>query len=279
MSRRSASAPSPIRVTTDPLRPSALRRRLPGALLVFAAAMAACGGDDDGPTGNRPGPPRDLVSFTGDGEVILAWTPPGGDVESYNVHAFIEETDDFEVIGITTSTAFLDNDVVNGETYRYRVTAVDFDGDESDFSNEAFDTPRPDELNVLIPSAQSDPSEAAFDLTTGRVQPVSSSEATFRFEELGGQLLLVPMNGAEVLDVGFVDLLGDVNFAPESGYFPETREALVGHAYIFRIPRGSERFFGVVRVSHVAPGVLIFDWAFQTDEGNRELLRRPAGTD
>jgi hypothetical protein len=44
---------------------------------------------------------------------------------------------------------------------------------------------------------------------------------------------------------------------------------------VFRIPRGSDRFFAAIRVAHLAPGVLVFDWAFQPDEGNRELLRKP----
>jgi hypothetical protein len=248
-----------------------------GLVFAVAALLAACDGDDDFSDGDRPNPPQNLASFTGDAEVILVWDPPAGDVDanSYNVYAFIPERDDFEVIGITTSTAFLDNDVVNGVTYRYRVTAVDNDNDESDFSDETFDTPRPDDFNVLLESVQADPAEAAFDLTTASVVDASSPNATFRFEEIAGAFQIVPANGAEVQDIGFVNLLGDVNFAPESGYFPEARQAFVGDAYVFRIPRGSQRFFGVIRVSHLAPGILVFDWAFQTDEGNRELLRKP----
>jgi hypothetical protein len=216
-----------------------------------------------------------LLSFTGNGQVVLVWEAPE-DVESYNVYALIEETDDFEVIAITTSTAFLDTDVINGETYRYRVTAVDFDGDESDFSNEVFDTPRPDGLNFLLASVQSDPATAAFDFAVERVVSATSPTAAFHFEEVGGVPRILPLNGAEVVRLEEpVDQLGDVNFAPESGYLPDPVQAFVGSAYVFRISRGSARFFAVIRVSHIAPGVLVFDWAFQTDEGNRELLRRP----
>jgi hypothetical protein len=265
-------------------RARVVARRLAGLALRVStlsfglALLAACGDEDDDHFGNgdAPNPPQNLASFTGDGEVILVWDPPAGDDEanSYNVYAFIPERDDFEVIGVTTSTAFLDNDVLNGVTYRYRVTAVDQDGDESDFSDETFDTPRPDDFNVLLSSVQADAAHAAFDLTTGLVVAASSPNATFRFEELIGQFQIVPMNGADTQDLGFVDQLGDVNFAPESGYDPEALQAFVGDAYVFRIPRGSERFFGVIRISHIAPGVLVFDWAFQTDEGNRELLRK-----
>ena len=253
------------------------------APLALLALVSACD-DDDGDGGfDPPDVPRDLVSFTGDGEVILVWEPPAGEVESYNVYAFIERTGDFEVIGITTSTAFLDDDVTNGETYRYRVTAVDFDGDESDFSNEAFDTPRPDAFNVLLFSTAEDPNESAFDLTQGVVVGASSAAATFRFDEVGGELRVVPTNGAEIQNVGFVDRLAcrgafdcvELNFAPEAGYFPEATAARVGDAYVFRIPSGADRFYGAIRVSHVEPGILVFDWAFQTDPNNRELLRRP----
>ncbi len=270
-----------------PFASSALSRRRRGwrarplwtaGLVAVVATLPACDNNDGGTNGGRrPNPPQNLASFTGDGEVILVWDPPTGDVEanSFNVYAFIPETGDFQVIGVTTSTAFLDNDVVNGQTYRYRVTALDNHNDESDFSDETFDTPRPDDFNVLLTSVQADPAQSAFDLTTARVVDASSTSATFRFEEIAGAFRIVPTNGAEVQDVGFVDALGDVNFAPESGYFPEAQQAFVGDAYIFRIPRGSERFFGVIRVSHLAPGILVFDWAFQTDEGNRELLRKP----
>ncbi|MFN2432053.1 MAG: hypothetical protein ABR599_04420 [Gemmatimonadota bacterium] len=253
-------------------------------LLLTGWLLAACDDDNDEFfNGGRPDAPINVDSFTGDGEVILVWDSPGGGIESFNVYAFIDETDDFEVIGISTSTAFVDNDVVNGETYRYRVTSVDFDGDESDFSQEAFDTPRPDEYNVLVESLQADPQEAGFDLTSGRVVPADSPAATFRFDEAGGQPRIVPLNGAEVLNVGFVEQLScrgatdctQVGFAPESGYFPEATLANVGDAYVFRIPTSGGRFFGVIRVSHTVEGLMVFDWAFQPDEGNRELLRRP----
>lgn len=282
--RDGRAAPGPFaRCLAAPSPRKTLRRALAAALLLAAAlAASACDDDEDkGPMGNGPGAPRNLTSFTGDGEVILVWEPPSGGAASFNVFSFIQETGDFEVIGVTTSTAFLDNDVVNGQTFRYRVTAVDEDGNESDFSNEIFDTPRPDDFNVLLFSEQADPDSAAFDLTVGRVVQTSSSGATFRFDEIDGVPRIVPANGAEVIDVGFVDALGTgcfgqcLTFAPESGYLPEALQALVGDAYVFRIPRGADRFFGVIRVSHVAPGVLVFDWAFQTDEGNRELLRRP----
>jgi hypothetical protein len=31
-----------------------------------------------------------------------------------------------------------------------------------------------------------------------------------------------------------------------------------------------------VRLSHLAEGIAVLDWTFQPDEGNRELLVRPA---
>jgi hypothetical protein len=51
-------------------------------------------------------------------------------------------------------------------------------------------------------------------------------------------------------------------------------QAVPGYAYVFRIVEGSTLRYGELRVTHVGRDYLIFDWSFQTDVGNPELVVR-----
>jgi hypothetical protein len=51
-------------------------------------------------------------------------------------------------------------------------------------------------------------------------------------------------------------------------------QAVPGYAYVFEIVEGSTLRYGALRVTHVGRDYLIFDWSFQTDIGNPELIVR-----
>jgi hypothetical protein len=73
---------------------------------------------------------------------------------------------------------------------------------------------------------------------------------------------------------GQVDDLTDIDFAPEIGYTGGDLEAVPTYGYVFEIIEGASVHYGALRVTHVGPDYLIFDWSLQTDIGNPELIVR-----
>ena len=83
--------------------------------------------------------------------------------------------------------------------------------------------------------------------------------------------------GRVALDYAGVPLgdLTEIDFAPLGGYSALPFEPEVGHGYVFEIDVG-DAFprYGALRVTHKTSEFIIFDWSYQTDPGNPELLLR-----
>ncbi|MEE8277549.1 MAG: hypothetical protein V3R89_02350, partial [Thermoanaerobaculia bacterium] len=105
----------------------------------------------------------------------------------------------------------------------------------------------------------------------------SDGSMDFTLDQSGGQLLLVPLRagtGTEVYGQGPVADLTSIDFAPDQTYSSAPIQAQPGWGYVWAMD-GGDGFarFGSLRVSHVGRDLIIFDWGFQTDPGNPELLR------
>jgi len=71
-----------------------------------------------------------------------------------------------------------------------------------------------------------------------------------------------------------IDALTSIDVAPDSGYAATGIQALPGWGYVFQIDDGGQFYqYGALRVSAVGPNYVIFDWSYQTDPGNPELIR------
>ena len=108
-----------------------------------------------------PPKPTNLQASGGDGVVVLTWASPSGEEYSsakeptsttpnslieYKLYRSEELVGSYEQIASNIKNQFyIDNDVQNGTTYCYVVTAI-LDGEETDYSNEACATPKPDIL-------------------------------------------------------------------------------------------------------------------------------------
>lgn len=124
--------------------------------------LAGCGGspsdsgdDDNNPPDNDndtedttpPSSPGNLEGTSGDQMVELAWdTNDEDDLEGYNLYraeeSFSDVSDRDPVNGdLLTGTDYSDEDVQNGTTYYYRLTAVDGAENESGTSTEVEITP------------------------------------------------------------------------------------------------------------------------------------------
>ncbi len=90
-------------------------------------------------------PPRNLNANGYDGYIDLDWRPPavGSDrVDSYNIYRSLSTGNQEYYTSVDRYTqSFRDQEVINGRTYHYWVTAVYDTTWETDFSNEATATP------------------------------------------------------------------------------------------------------------------------------------------
>ncbi len=89
------------------------------------------------PTGSST-PPLDIIADYSDNQVSLSWSIPesngGYPLVSYNIYRADTLDGDYTSISSTTELNFVDSEAINGETYYYKVSAVNTVS-ESEFSN------------------------------------------------------------------------------------------------------------------------------------------------
>jgi len=193
--------------------------------------------------------------------------------------------------GTTVAPEFLVAALANGAPRCFGISAVSREGWESLWSPLRQDTPRPDARNVLA---------FAFDenalLSGFRFWNDGNADGQVQASELGlvtdgnrtdidfwvyrdaadSSLWIVPeFSGTRVRLYSSQPLadLTDIDLAPVGGYGRNMIEAVPGFGYVFEIVEGNVLRYGALRVTHVGRDYLIFDWSYQTDIGNPELLR------
>ncbi len=104
----------------------------------------------------------------------------------------------------------------------------------------------------------------------------------FLDRDLNRDLFLTPLRpgtGVEYVDdTRPVEDLTSIDFAPDQLYETSGILAVPGFGYIFEMD-GQDGFkrYGALRVTHVGQTFIMFDWAFQTDPGNPELMVTTGG--
>jgi len=255
-------------------------------LPLVVLAMVGCDDDNDDILvyeDKVPTTPQGVVSVTGNGEVLVFWNGIyEHDVKLYRVYRSLEATSGYTTIGSVAAVSnpnldlliydYTDGTAVNGTTYFYAVTAVDFADQESELSAEnVFDTPRPDGQGAMYPGDVSE-DLAGFNLVTGSTVNWNSEAADIFVDRVvvddGGTLYVYPyLNAAnvdtDIQDMGYTDSFDDIGWAPivgwsELGYC----EAVVGHTYVVWT---ADNHFAKVRITAInAQGVISFQWAYQT---------------
>ncbi len=247
-----------------------------GLVLVFA------GCEDEvyivRPDYTPPSVPKGLYSVTADEAVHLYWCENDeSDFKEYRIYRRVDGDEYYYRIATTTVAKYVDRAVKNGVTYVYAVTARDRYGNESDFSETAFDTPRPEGFNWVMYDRFYKPSLSGFDFSEEEVLDWRDSDADIYLEYddyLEAFFLCVANDQTDIQDFGYTDHLDDVDYSPLDGWSKVGWvEAIDGHCYIiwtwndhyakFRV----EEIFGDVKI--------YFDWAYQIDPANRELAPRP----
>ncbi len=238
--------------------------------------------------------PASLYSISLNNAVDLQWsdnafTSDPNDFNFYQVYSTSYNLDlnqcgaSWVTEGTTVSPEFLVGELTNGVPQCFEVTAVSLDGIQSSASPLRNDTPRPDSLNVILftpdtlAGAQSGFTFVASASQLGVVGPASSLTNDFTVTHDSTGTYIVPQfagDSMEVYGAAPVGALDSIDVAPVGGYAATGIQALPGWGYVFQINRGGQFYqYGALRVSAVGRNYIIFDWSYQTDPGNPELVR------
>ncbi len=244
----------------------------------------------------RPVPPPvpDAVEAVAlDNSAYVRWYDGASAEDDFAFYrVYVADEDSEYVVGETDSPGFLDFLAENGRTASYFVTSVDDLGHESEASEIASCTPRPDYTGEVMYSFQDVAASAGFRFQEAddleAVMPGDSPDRHFRLESDPAGLWLVPGPGAGVhsevrwttaLKCGVGSDPDCVSWerAPITGYSGRRMGLDPGFTYMFRVPGddGDTRF-GSVRASHAGLDqdghrLIVFDWAYQTQAGNPSL--------
>jgi hypothetical protein len=199
---------------------------------------------------------------------------------------------DWLLEGTTVAPEFLASAMSNGVPRCFGVSGESREGYESLWSPLRQDTPRPDARNTLVFAYDENKPQSGFrfwqDVNSdgraqsaelGLVQDGDRTDIDFWVyrDPTDSTLWLVPeFSGTQMRLYSTTPLadLTSIDFAPVSGYSRNMVQAVPGYGYVFEIVEGSTLRYGALRVTHVGRDYMIFDWSFQTDQGNPELQVR-----
>jgi len=273
-----------------------MRRFVTQLPLAAVLLLGACYDHNGGPTGTsgvQLQAPASLTSTSLDSAVYLQWTDNAftsdpSDFAYYHVYSTTYDLDQnlcgatWVTEGTTASFQFLVGALANGVPQCYEVTAVSLDGIESDPSPLRNDTPRPDGLNVLLYTTDTlAGTVSGFTFASGGNLAVvgSAGSGTNDFtvtHDSSGTYLVPQRSGVTMTPYGNqpIAALTSIDVAPANGYSATGFQALPRWGYVFQIDNGGAFYqYGALRVSAVGPNYVIFDWSYQTDPGNPELIR------
>lgn len=260
-------------------------RRIMIILLASAAVLGGCRDEVTGPRDpSPPAAPRGLQSVTGDHTAYLSWlenTEP--DVAGYRIYEAPCATGSgcpYDRIGSTGGTTFTATGLANGVTRFYAVAAYDYAGNESALSYETvFDTPRPAGEGARLSSYLASPNASGWDFSSAQVRAFDDANADIFYGDNGTTLrMFVPDYDTDIQDAGYASSLNAVDFAPNGGWSPTgSVELIQGHCYVVWTRDNHYAKFRVTQVlaQSSGPPRIEFDWAYQVDQGNRELKARP----
>jgi len=242
---------------------------------LFSIACQSNDDYDDTP----PNPPKNLIVTAGDNKTEISWDENReSDLSGYNIYYSLEYDGKYELIGNSEVNYFVDKDAVNGEKYFYAVTAYDYNGNESELSYDyIYGISRPEGFNQTVFDYLKYPTQAGYSLSKKNNVPFDDLEADFFFENYNGTFYLNVWSDTDIQDMGETVSLYDINAAPMSGWVPmidgenvKYTEAKIGHTYIIWT---LDNHFAKIRVTQITSQRLVFDWAYQMVEGERQLKR------
>jgi hypothetical protein len=234
--------------------------------------------------------PAGLGSITLNGAVQLFWDANAVSTAAFDHYRVYSSSydgaravcnSDWSLEGQTVSDGFLAGNLTNGVTRCYAVSAVTFDGHESEWSSSRLDTPRYDARNAFVYSRQARPDSAGFlfldegSKKIGSVGNTSRSDLDFTIERHDdGSLWFAPARTGVTMGLYSTTPVTDltsIDRAPSTGLGAVSIEAVPGYAYVFRVQKADGIHFAAARVAFVTATYVVFDWSYQSAIGNPEL--------
>lgn len=252
-------------------------------MMLIMVFLALTGCDDNGYyvyDNTPPSPPRNVWTVTGDNRVDIFWDHnTESDVIGYNVYYNSQYEGRYTLLGSTEDNSFIDYGAENAVTTYYAVAAYDDNGNESELSYDVvYDTPRPEGFNQAIFDYSRFPGTSGYDLSDYLVRAYDDDGSDFFFEIFEGVPYLNVWEDTDLIDMGSTYDLYDISYAPDPED-PGWIQLLDGDnvKYIDIYPGSTyvvwtwDNHFAKIRVRSVTSERMVFDWAYQLVEGEREL--------
>lgn len=254
-------------------------------VLLWGAVFLSCDDCDDCRVvvvGDTPPPaPQGVYSVTGNNAVYLYWneSPPELHVSHYWVWRGTEAIEGPYIRKWEVSeNHFVDHTAKNGKTYYYAVTAVDYDGYESEYlsTDDVMDTPRPEGGGVVLYDVHDVPDASGFDFESAHVETWDTSLTDIFFEyDSDYDVFFVWARTAktDIQDYGWTDNLDELDWAPAEGWSRVGwLEAILGHSYYVWTDDDHYAKFRIDHIDYEGAKSVTISWAYQVDPGNPELV-------
>ncbi len=232
-----------------------------------------------------PAAPRGVYSITGDGQVLIKWYPnQEKDIKGYIIYRSLKKYGDYIELDRVGSKvdSYIDTDVKNGVTYYYAVSAIDYDGNESELSPDIVeDTPRPEGTNIKLNDYILDPARSGFDFSSpergAQRFDSRSTDIYFGVDTEVNVPYIYSDSDVKMQDLGYTDSMDDIDMSPTLGFTQLFVEAIIGHTYAFLMPDGHYAKIRITDIyidwvgNDVRDAWIVFDWAYQLQIDNPEL--------
>jgi hypothetical protein len=219
-----------------------------------------------------PAVPTGVEVAIGDDRIDLYWNENRDpDLAGYNIYFSNSYDGEYHIIGSSPYNYFIDEEAVNGNKYYYAVTAYDYNGNESDLSLDVvYATARPEGFNQAIFDFRRFPNNSGYSFELESVVAYNETQyVDFFFENYQGTFYLDVYDDTDIQDMGPTENIYDIPYAPTTGW-STTKDAIatVGHTYVIWTFRNT---YAKIRVSNITNERVVFDWAYQKLEGERQL--------
>ena len=252
---------------------------------VLVGLLAVTGCDDDADCiiydyDSPPAAPQGVYSVTGDHAVYVHWNGPyETDIVEYVIWWSSDSMSGYTEIGRRSALTNPNRDLIyyvyvvtglpNGVKYFYAVSAIDASGQESELSAEPVsDTPRPDGW-VTLHDIAVEPNLTGFHFETQSVVPMLLADVYVDwFDSI--YYLNAANTATDLQDMGFTSDFDEINRAPLDGWSNLGYvEIIPGHTYVIWT---DDYHYAKMRVQSVNSSSVTFQWAYQTDQDNIQLV-------